>query len=231
MRRPSAGPLRDGGDRPLVWRNMFLAFDPYRQMLTHALRSMASGIFYCLAAIAMPGLAASAPASEPVPAAEQIDATETAWRAMLIQLQEAFARHDYEAAYRIIRAQPDVDDDAEAMSSLGGLLLNLEMLAAHDHSSDKWYRPDLMGRLAPDERMRVGMDWIRRAAYLGSETALRDVAHAYRVGAYGYPFDTKAGDCFKAARTDTSKIPTCREIEQARGYVPGARRQREPPDR
>lgn len=230
MRRPSAGPLRDGGDRPLVWWNMFMAFDRHRQMLTHTLRSMASGIFYCLAAIAMPGLAASAPASEPVPAAEQIDATEAAWRAMLIQLQEAVARHDYEAAYRIIRAQPDVDD-AEAMSSLGGLLLNLEMLAAHDHSSDKWYRPDLMGRLARDERMRVGMDWIRRAAYLGSEHALRDMAHAYRVGAYGYPFDTEVGDCFKAASNDTGKIPACRELEQARGYIPGAPRPRPQPDR
>src|SRR5947207_2052684 len=70
----------------------------------------------------------------------------------LLALEEALARRDYEAAYRIsLQAE---SDEAKAADGLAGALMDgLELVAMEEHEGAlDWYRRDLMLKLPMKER-------------------------------------------------------------------------------
>ncbi len=140
-------------------------------------------------------------------------------------MQDALAKQNYDAAYQIafatVTREPDVSDrEARAESFVGFLLLGgLEYLAFYDKRSSTWYRPELMASLPYEERVRVGMTWMRRAAYRGFDIALHQMHDAYQGGWTNFPRDLELSDCFEAAISDAGKLETCKQLEIARGYV------------
>ena len=112
-------------------------------------------------------------------------------------------------------------NSAEATFDVAFLLMGgLEMDAITERGTAPWYRSDLMKQFPIEERVRIGLVWLRRGAYLGSTKALKEMAFYYRSGQLGFPTDPELSACFKEASADTSKIPACREMEQERGYAP-----------
>lgn len=146
-------------------------------------------------------------------------------RETLIAIQQAFAKRDYEEAYRTALLQVDREKDAEppeaqAAFEVGALLQGaLEFLATHDPSAQDWYRRDLMQEFPLNERFHVGMIWIRKAADLGSSEAVRQLSRDYEHGWYSVPKDAELAKCFAAAMSDRSKYETCNQLEITRGYV------------
>lgn len=191
---------------------------------------MLRALMFVAALICLVGPSCSAPASESTGTGEgDADRSEFDAGTLASNVQEAFARRDFDAAYRMLLAA-EGGNSAEATFDVAFLLMGgLEMDAITERGTAPWYRSDLMKQFPIEERVRIGLVWLRRGAYLGSTKALTDMVKAYRWGHYGLPADPELSACFKEASADTSKIPTCREIEQARGYVPSARRQPDPP--
>jgi hypothetical protein len=111
-------------------------------------------------------------------------------------------------------------DDADATYWTGLLLVGaLEMARDHDEAGSEWYREDLLAKLHPAERVAIGADWIRRAAYLGSPEATKYMMNIYKWGWHRQPADRELSECFAAAHVDHTKLETCRQMEVAKGYV------------
>ncbi len=134
-------------------------------------------------------------------------------------------RRDYEEAFRIMldyekATKPDEQEaeaEAEAEFYIGAFLQGgLEMMAYHDPQWSAWYLPEIQEKLPVDERLHVGMTWLRRAAYHGSWSALNEVSFSYHRGRYGLPYDEALAHCFEEAVKDKSKIEGCRQLEQIR---------------
>jgi len=147
-------------------------------------------------------------------------------RQILRDIIQAYADRDYQRAYRILRAHSDEDRDAIQWTGL--LLLGaLEMEREHDPSSDKWYRSDLMATIPRSERDRVGIEWVRRAAYLEVSGAMNYMASTYKWGWHGLPVDRELSQCFAEARKKldekthlaSQKLADCQQLEMAKGYA------------
>ncbi len=192
---------------------------------------MLRALIFVAALISLVGPCCSAHSSEATRTGEAVGGmSDVDSDTLLARVQEAFAQRDFDAAYRLLLTA-ESEDSAEATFDVAFLLMGgLEMSAHTKQGTAPWYRSDLMKQQFPiEERIRVGLIWLRRGAYLGSTRALKDLAFYYHSGLLGLPADRELSACFEEASKDKSKIPACREMEQARGYVPGARRQRDPP--
>lgn len=137
----------------------------------------------------------------------------------LLAIEEALARRDYDAAYRVmLRGE---GNEAKAADGLARALMDgLELVAMEEHESAlDWYRRDLMLKLPMKERYRAGLAWLRRAAALGSDQAIRDFADGYRDGRAGLPHDEELSTCFSQAISSQERVAACQEMEQGRGYA------------
>ncbi len=137
----------------------------------------------------------------------------------LLAIEEALARRDYDAAYRVmLRGE---GSEARAADGLARALMDgLELVAMEEHESAlDWYRRDLMLKLPMKERYRAGLAWLRRAAALGSEQAIQDFADGYRDGRAGLPHDEELSTCFRQAISSRERVAACQEMEQGRGYA------------
>ncbi len=135
-------------------------------------------------------------------------------------VQEAFVRRDFDAAYRFL-LPGEGGNSAEATFDVAFLLMGgLEMFGITKQGTEPWYRSDLKKQFPIEERIRVGLIWLRRGAYLGSTRALKEMAFYYRSGQLGFPADPELSACFEEASKDKSKLSACREMERERGYAP-----------
>lgn len=182
---------------------------------------MLRALMFAAALICLVGPSCSAPASESTRTGEAGGGrSHSDFEKLASEIQDAFVRRDFDAAYRML-LPGEGGNTAEAAYDVAFLLMGgLEMVGITKRGTAPWYRTDLMKQLPMEERVSVGLLWLRRGAYLGSTKALRDLAHAYRWGHFGLPANLKLSDCFREASDDASKIPACREMEQERGYAP-----------
>ncbi len=139
----------------------------------------------------------------------------------LIALETAVGQRDYDAALRLVAKGEK--DDAAAASALGFLLLGgIEMMAAEAHGEGlDEIRRDLLWKVSPPERMQMGLTFLRRAAAMGSSTALGDLDRKYRFGnsRLGLPKDVELADCFAAAGQGRRQGADCIRLEADRGYL------------
>ena len=65
------------------------------------------------------------------------------------------------------------------------------------------------------ERERESLDWIRKAAISGHDSAIYHIVGGYTHGWYGLPKNRELEQCWRSAAEDKNQITLCLELEKA----------------
>lgn len=77
----------------------------------------------------------------------------------------------------------------------------------------------LVEGVPPGERVRLGIIWLRRAAYHCDDSAIGRMSWMYEFGRLILPKDAELSECLRRARKDVTRLPECQQMEIEKGYV------------